>query len=334
MDAWILHTLEPLSTFWLFLIIFATLLALSKGADLLVDEAVSLSLKWGIPKMIVGATIVSLGTTLPEASVSVLAAINGNADLALGNAIGSIIADSALIIGVAAMLGKLYVDPVSINHQGRVQIGAVLLLSVISLPFFSLGEANGRIHQWLGFLLLALLAAYIFTSIHWARSSHTSTELEADQSPLFLMLAKLIGGGALVILSSKLLIPSVELAAVRVGIPQSVIAATLVAFGTSLPELMTAITAARKGHGELAIGNIIGADILNVLFVVGAAAAATPAGLVVPLEFYKLQIPAMLLIVLLFRIFCKAKKMHLGRREGVVMLSLYGLYLLLNYTII
>ncbi len=120
---------------------------------------------------------------------------------------------------------------------------------------------------------------------------------------------------ALVIGSSKILIPAVEITAIRIGIPQGVIAATLVAFGTSLPELVTAITAVRKGHGELAIGNIVGADILNVLFVVGAAAAVTKGGLTVPVSFYKLQIPTMLIIIFAFRHFYKGQRPN-NRSQG------------------
>ena len=117
--------------------------------------------------------------------------------------------------------------------------------------------------------------------------------------------------------------------------PQSIIAATLVAFGTSLPELVTAITAARKGHGELAVGNIVGADILNVLFVVGSAAAVTKGGLSVPVTFYKLQIPAMLLILFVFRFFSKSMKQEeITKAEGLVLLCLYFVYLGMNYAFI
>jgi cation:H+ antiporter len=128
------------------------------------------------------------------------------------------------------------------------------------------------------------------------------------------------------------LIPAVEITAIRVGIPQAIIAATLVAFGTSLPELVTAITAVRKGHGELAIGNIIGADILNVLFVVGSSAAVTAGGLHVPSSFFKLQIPTMLLVLIIFRLFSVNKKMVINKKEGLLLFSFYVIYLILNFT--
>lgn len=348
MEAIIHSYLDLIPTFGLVFTICAMLYTLSKGADILVDEAVKLSLRWGISKMIIGATIVSLGTTLPEASVSVLAAINGNPDLALGNAIGSIIADTGLIIGIAAILGHLPVDKVVVERQGKIQVWAGILLAVVSLPFLSGGKGN--ISQWVGWLFLALLLIYIYISIKWSKNSNlleanneslsleneaaiTDGVLDQEKKSIVNLMLKLIFGIFLVIGSSKILIPAVEISAIRVGIPQSIIAATLIAFGTSLPELVTAITAVRKGHGELAIGNIVGADILNVLFVVGSAAAVTSGGLDVPLNFYKLQIPTMVIILVTFRLFSRGKNNEeITKKEGIVLLVMYLIYLILNYT--
>ncbi len=332
MEAFIHAFLSDLNLIFLFSIIALTLFTLSKGADILVEEAVSLSVHWGVPKMIIGATIVSLGTTLPEASVSVMAAVAGNPDLALGNAIGSIIADTGLIIGLAAMIGKLPVDQLVVDKQGKIQYLAGILLAVVSLPFLSSGP-EGRISQPMGFLFLVLLVLYIHKSLVWAKEDNSVEMLiEEEKSPVILQMVKLLLGITLVILSSKVLIPAVEITALRVGIPQSVIAATLVAFGTSLPELVTAITAVRKGHGELAIGNIVGADILNVLFVIGAAATVTRGGLLVPTAFYKLQIPTMLIILFAFRQFTKKKDDSITTKEGLFLFGIYAVYIVLNYT--
>lgn len=333
MEAWIAGYFETLPTLVLFGIIAAFLWALGKGADILVEEAVSISLHLRIPKAVVGATIVSLGTTLPEVSVSVFAAIGGNPDLALGNAIGSIIVDTGLILGIAAMMGALPVDENILKRQGLIQIGAVVMLAVVCLPFLSPGE-GGSIPQWMGFAFLGLLALYVYMSMKWSKKTGGAPEevLHEERSPVIVQLFKLFLGAGVVILSSKFLIPAVEISAVRIGIPQAIIAATLVAFGTSLPELVTAITAVRKGHGELAVGNIVGADILNVLFVIGSAAAATSGGLLVPESFYKLQIPTMLLVVGLFRIFSKSKGHTISRREGFLLFAFYIIYLVLNFT--
>lgn len=331
MEAIIHGYLTSFQTLVLLFVVAFTLYTLSKGADILVDEAVSLSLHWGISKMIIGATIVSLGTTLPEATVSVLAAVKGNPDLALGNAIGSIIVDTSLIIGLAAFVGNLTVDPVTIERQGKLQILAGILLAVVSLPFLSRGN-TGNISQWMGIFFLILLATYIYVSMKWAKNSESNNmDLEEEKSSVIVQMLKLLFGITLVIGSSKVLIPAVEITAIRVGIPQSVIAATLVAFGTSLPELVTAITAVRKGYGELAIGNIVGADILNVLFVVGGAASVTKGGLDVPVNFYRLQIPFMLIALFTFRFLSKSKEKRISKAGGVVLFIIYISYLILNY---
>jgi len=323
-------------TIALFIVIAFSLVILSKGADILVDEAVSLSIRWGIPKMIIGATIVSLGTTLPEATVSVMAAVKGNPDLALGNAIGSIIADTGLIIGISALIGKLPVDKSVVNRQGKIQLLAGFLLAIVALPIFS-KTGQGNISQITGGIFVLLLVAYILITIHWSRTAHGAMDkLEEDEVQLTIVLLKLVVGVVLVVASSQILISSVEIAAVRVGIPQGIIAATLVAFGTSLPELVTCVTAVRKGHGEIAIGNIVGADILNVLFVIGSSALVTKGGLDVPAVFYRLQIPAMLIILTAFRIFTsKAEEgEEINKIEGMVLFGMYAIYIVLNYLMI
>lgn len=318
-----------------------TLYTLSKGADILVDEAVALSVKWGVPKMIIGATIVSLGTTLPEAAVSVGAALQGNPDLALGNAVGSIICDTALIIGLASFIAPLQLDKSLTNKQGWLQFGSGLLLIAVSIPWLSMDSGfnqDGNISQFVGFGFVLLLLIYLISSIKSVKSIDGLGELvdeiaeEGKSSSSIVVMFKLILGIALIIISSKILIPTVEFAAVRVGIPQSVIAATLVAFGTSLPELVTAVTAARKGHGELAIGNIIGADILNVLFVVGVSASVTGAGLVVPSSFFTFQFPVMMIALLVFRATTLFAKKAITRKHGAVLFGLYLIYLFLSFS--
>lgn len=315
--------------------LLVSLYTVGKGADILVDNAVSLSLQWGIPKMVLGATLVSLGTTVPEASVSVVAAIQGNSDLSLGNAIGSIIVDTGLIIGIAALLGNLPIDKMLVKRQGRLQFIFALLLALVCLPIFS-NDGTGKIYQWVGFVFVFFLCCYMYLSFKWAKdSSHEAGKQEKSEEEkkgnvaleLFLMFL----GIAIVVISSKILIPSVAIVAKKIGIPQSIIAATIVAFGTSVPELVTAITSVRKGVGELAVGNVVGADILNVLFVLGVSAAVTPQGISVPFYFYYLQIPSMLLILIVFR-FCSTRKSGvIGRVEGAILFSSYIVYLILNF---
>ena len=328
-----------LHTIWLFVIIAITLYLLGKGADMLVEEAVTLSTRWGIPQTLIGATIVSLGTTTPEAAVSVFAAVQGDPDIALGNAVGSIICDTGLILGTAALIAPLPLNRKIVNRQGWLQLGAGFLLVIACLPFGSLGTTfadGGRLPRVMGFVFLILLVAYMWQSIRWSRD--VDSTMEADQSHgesanTVLVVVKLLFGILLVVAASSVLIPAVKIVAERVKVPESIIAATLVAFGTSLPEFVTAVTAARRGHGELAVGNVIGADILNVLFVAGASAAVTGSGLEAPTHFFRLLFPLMLFILIVFRVGIFVSGDRLKRPFGVVLIAAYLFVTILSYKI-
>jgi cation:H+ antiporter len=338
MEDWIEHIMTSLHGGVLFFLIALMLYVLGKGADLLIDEAVVLSEHWGVPKVLIGATIVSLGTTTPEAAVSVLAAVQGSADLALGNAVGSILCDTGLILGIAALIAPLPLDRAIVNRQGWVQLGSGILLVVACLPFTALGttlSTGGRLPQMAGLGFLGLLVIYLWLSIRWTRVGPASslsdgTETE-DTGSTWVGLVKLIAGIGIVVGSSWILIPAVREAAVRLHIPESIIAATLVAFGTSLPELVTAVTAARRGHGELAVGNVVGADILNVLFVAGAAAAVTAGGLPAASYFFRLLFPAMLVVLVVFRCGIFLSGSTLKRPFGVILIGMYIAVTVLSY---
>ena len=316
----------------LILVIAALLLALGKSADVLVDEAVTLAERARIRKIIVGATIVSLGTTTPEAAVSVFAALKGQPGLALGNAVGSVICDTGLILGLAATMAPLPLDRSVVNRQGWVQLGAGILLVASCWAF------GDRLPRPAGFAFLALLGLYIWKSISWSKR----TLLEAEQfhehhgasEAVGAAAAKLVGAVACVVAASHVLIPAVEIAAKAAGVPEHIIAATLVAFGTSLPELVTAVSAVRKGQGELAVGNVIGADILNVLFVTGAACAVTAGGLAVPPEFFKVHFPFMLAVLVFFRVGIFMSRDTMKRPFGLLLLASYAGYLVVQYAVL
>ena len=257
--------------------ILAILAVLGKAADWLVGEAVVLSERSGLPKVIIGATVVSLGTTAPEAAVSVLAALQGNPDLALGNAVGSIICDTGLILGVACLILPLKLPRQIVNRQGWLQFAAGWLLVAACWPWGTGAnpfKQGGVMPQWMGFVFVGLLIGYLYLSVRWAKSIGGPSELEEFEhdvsASLPYILGKLFVAVTLVVSTSHVLIPAISEAAERLGVPGAIVAATIVAFGTSLPELVTAVTAARRDHGDLAVGNIVGADILNVLFVAGA----------------------------------------------------------------
>ena len=335
MDDSLQELMASLPWWGLALAVVVCLAVLGKGADWLVKEAVSLSEKSGIPKVIIGATIVSLGTTVPEAAVSVLAALDGKPELALGNSVGSIICDTGLILGLACLISPLQLPAIVVNRYGWVQIFAGVLLVACAWPWSDPRSAftiGGVLPQWVGWLFLGLLAVYLWVSVRWSRGT-PAIHLEAVEAPagesLTRSIIKLILSIAVVVVASKFLIPAVTESAMRLDVPPSVIAATLVALGTSLPELVTAVTAARRGHGDLAVGNVVGADILNVLFVAGAAASVTPGGLTAEPHFFQLLFPFMLGILLVFRIRMSFSRKPLKVAFGIVMLACYVVFVVL-----
>ena len=324
----------------LFLIIAVTLYTLGKGADWLVDEAVALSTRWGLGKAVIGATIVSVGTTTPEAAVSVLSALQGKPGLALGNAVGSIICDTGLIIGLASLIAPLPLNRQLASRLSNVQVGAGILLVAACFPWASPAKVftqGGVLPQLVGVVFVILLGLYIWQSIRWAGSMPSETEnteeSHTEEGNTLGILAKLIGSIAIIVVSAQILIPAVSVMAERIGVPKHIISATLVAFGTSLPELVTAITAVRRGHGELAVGNIIGADILNVLFVAGVSAAATQGGLQADGQFFQFLFPAMLFILIVFRCGIFVSGDQLKRPFGIVLVATWLLVTILSYVL-
>jgi len=335
-DETLLHQLVAGFPTWVLLIlIVACITMLSKGADWMIDGAVQLARRTGLPRIVIGATIISLGTTMPEAFVSVMAAWMGNPGLALGNGVGSIIADTGLIFGLSCMLVIMPVNRFILNRTGWVQVGSASLLVAISVGVLGIMDGQPILGRWVGVLFLTLLAGYMYITYVWAKQGAEIEGEEADDSPLLglgissLMVA---GGLFLVIVGARILIPSAAEIASRMGVPEDVIAATMVAFGTSLPELMTAIAAIRKGHPEITVGNIVGADVLNCLFVVGAAAVAKP--LAIPSNFFIFHFPTMLLILFSFRFFIHINKDGRFRRvQGAWLLGIYLVYVIAQYTV-
>ena len=282
-----------------------------KGCRLDDRRVVDLAKRTGIPKIVIGATVISLGTTLPEAFVSVMAAFMGNPGLALGNGVGSIIADTGLIFGLTCILASAVpVNRYILNRTGWVQVGAATLLVAISLISLWASSDTPVLGRSVGVFFLILLGCYLYLTYWWAKSgSAQMTPEEDDDHELMDMLQcwlMVIGGLVLVVIGARVLVPAASEIAVRFGVPEDVIAATMVAFGTSLPELMTAISAIKKGYPEITVGNIVGADVLNCLFVIGAAATAKP--LAIPENFFYFHFPAMLIILWSFRLFITMNK--------------------------
>jgi cation:H+ antiporter len=298
----------------------------------MINGAIALARLTRLPEIIIGATIISLGTTLPEVFVSVTAAWTGNPGLALGNGVGSIICDTGMILGLTCLLARVPVDKYILNRAGFVQLGAATLMVLLSLHAYYISPEAPTLQRWVGILFLILLVGYLYLSFRWSKEN---TAPNTDDDPvgmdnIFRTVVSLVGGLVGIFIASRILIPSAAEGAIRAGVPQDVVATTLVAFGTSLPELVTAVTAVRKGHPQIMVGNVVGADVLNCLFVVGAATVASP--LHVPPNFFILHFPAMLLILYSFRLFIHMNKDGWFKRiQGAWILGIYFGYLLLQY---
>ena len=339
-DETLLQSLVAGQSTWVLLIIIVVCIAmLSKGADWMIDGVVDLATRTGLPKIVIGATVVSLGTTLPEAFVSVMAAYMGNPGLALGNGVGSIIADTGLIFGLTCVLAVVPVNRFILNRTGWVQVGSATLLVVIAVWLLLTADEGSEpmLGRGIGLFFLVLLVGYLYTTYRWAKQG--GDVMVDDDDPageelrgLLLCWLMVVGGLVLIVLGARVLVPAASEIAVRFGVPEDVIAATMVAFGTSLPELMTAIAAVRKGHPEITVGNIVGADVLNTLFVIGAAAAAAP--LAIPDNFYYFHFPAMLIILYSFRVFISMNKEGVFYRwQGIWLLGVYLTYVILQYAL-
>ena len=321
----------------LVLITAACIFILSKGADWMIDGVVNLARRTGLPRIVIGATIVSLGTTTPEAFVSVMAAWMGNPGLALGNGVGSIIADTGLIFGLTCLLTRVPINRFILNRTGWIQVGTATLLVVISLFALIAAPQEPVLGRAVGLLFLVLLAGYMYLTYLWAKqgAGRAFAEDEIDLSELSSLPKcwwQLIAGLVSVIAGARVLVAAASELAARLGMPEDVIAATIVAFGTSLPELMTAVASVRRGHPEIMVGNVVGADVLNCLFVIGAAAAARP--LAIPPNFFTFHFPAMLVILYSFRGFIfMNRKGFFERWQGGWLLGVYIVYVILQYAL-
>lgn len=317
---------------WLWLMAAGAIVLLVYGADRAVSAAVTMARALGMSTVIIGATVVSLGTTAPETAVSVSAAFQGKPGLALGNGIGSVICNMALIFGLCACLRNLPKDRFVLKRQGLLQFGSAGLLIAIAA---GLAVAHGSIRgvtmpRLVGVVFLVVIAGYLAASVRWARQ-HPEALPPAARPPedqalrnvrtVAMSLLLLMAGLALVIGGAQVMVGSVSEICLRYGVPPNVLAVTLIAFGTSLPELVTAIMAIVRGHPELLVGNVVGANILNVLFVIGASNLAARLG--VPSEFYYLHFPIVLAVLGLFTLFIFLRGDTFRRWQGAVLLTIF-----------
>ena len=298
---------------------------LIKGADFFVDGASSIAVKLGVPQLVIGLTIVALGTSAPEAAVSISAAVDGNNGISIGNVIGSNIMNVLVILGVTSVITTLTVKAATVKVDIPVMIGATLLMLLW-------GVIGGTLNKVTGIVFLLGLATYIGYLIWYAKTTDASDEGEGIKDlKLWMIPLFILGGLGAIVLGSKLAVLGASNLAKVFGVSDRLIGLTIVALGTSLPELITSITAARKGNADIAIVNIVGSNIFNILFILGMTSVLIDLpfrarGANFLIDGIIALIVAVLLLVLVFR------EKKLGRGEGILMLlgyAAYFIYLLL-----
>ena len=290
------------------------------------EGAVGIAYKLQVPKVLIGIVLVGFTTTAPEFTVSLIAALGGYPEIALGNAVGSVIADDAL----AMSLGIIFAPSAILVQAKTIKTYGLFLLGVIFLSFVLVYD--GMVSRIEGILLLVILVGYLsFVFLGEKKRKRTqsdegrSTEIFASTNPgkLGVQITHFLIGLSGVLLASRFLVDSAVNSARIFGVSEAVIGLTLVAIGTSLPEIATCIIASRKGHGDLAFGDILGADLLNILWIVGASSAANP--MRVPLRMIYFSFPIMLFFVSLLLLFSWTGH-KLTKWEGYFMLFFYMLY--------
>ena len=308
------------------------LVLLIKGGDWFVDGATDIAEHFHVPELIIGATVVSLGTTLPEVMVSATSAISGHGEIAYGNAIGSIICNTALIAAITVA-----VRPTPIDSKALVlPVGFFFTAAIIYCLNTYLTGYFGRP---IGFVLLVILALYLFFTVRQGLKNPSQSQQETEtkqERSLGVSVLMLIVGAALIAAGAKLLVDNGTLIAQALGVPESVIALTFVALGTSLPELVTAITSLVKGHGSLSLGNVIGANILNLVLVSGVSIVLKPFAIPQSSTLFGvnatlvLDIPLMLFVMAFLTLpALLTKKLH--RSQGIILLCVYAGFCALQF---
>ncbi len=327
-----------------FLLVFGLIL-LIKGGDWFVDAATGIAKRFKLPELLIGATVVAIGTTLPEVMTSAMGAMSGEEGIAYGNAIGSIVCNTALIAAITIAIKPGKADKKSLIFPVCFFFGVA--------AFYALNAyIGGRFALWTGIVLLAAFVVYMVINVLNMKKNPAEDEPEegalpecelpeASESKFGLVkdIAVLVGAALVIAVGAYLLVESATAIAISLNVPQTVIALTVVALGTSLPELVTAITALMKGHGALSLGNIIGANIFNLVLVSGAAITINPFDVPVNATFLGLNTSLVFDIPLVFAAMAILTvptifKGKLERWQGISLLSLYGAYCVLQFVLI
>ena len=308
------------------------LVLLIKGGDWFVDGATGIAHRFHVPELIIGATVVSIGTTLPEVMVSATSAVGGQGEIAYGNAIGSIICNTALIAAITVAIKPAPVDRKALNMP-------VTFFFVSAAVYCVVAYFLGFFYRWVGFVLLAIFALYMILTIRQGFKNPVPAEEEKEEkkSSLIKEIILLVVGAALIAVGARLLVDNGTIIAEKLGVPESVIALTFVALGTSLPELVTAITSLIKGHGALSLGNVIGANIFNLVLVSGVSVSLAPFEVPQSSTLFGqnaslvLDIPVMLAGMALLTLPALLRK-KLSRVQGILLLLIYAGFCVVQFT--
>lgn len=310
----------------LFLIGFVLI---TKGADIFINCTVDIGKKTKISEIILGATIVSFATTLPELTVSLFASLDGHTTMSLGNAVGSIICNTGLVLGLVA-----FISPFSVDKKMFFSKSVLLLICVILLLLLGIDKS---ITQTDSIVLLAMLAIYMYSNYKSvvekgskSRINNTSKVKGNNNLGEWIRIALLFALGLIMmILGSRLLVDNGVIIAEWIGVPQGVISLTVIALGTSLPELVSSLTAIKKNHHAISVGNILGANILNIVSVIGIS--SIPNDIPILSQNMSIDFPFMI-VLLLILILPTIKKNKLYRFQGLIMLIVYLIYIGILYT--
>lgn len=300
---------------------------LVKGADFFVEGASSAAKMLKVPTLIIGMTIVAMGTSLPETSVSIAASITGNNALAVSNAVGSNIFNLMVVLGICALMAELKVSKDVLKRDYPFSVFCAILLLIVG----SIGMTLGRVDGIIFLVIFAAFIVFLIKSAMDARKRGEISEKEAEMNeemsemedlPVWKCILYIVGGAVAIKFGGDFVVDSAANIAKTFGVSQTLIGLTICALGTSLPELVTSIVAARKNELDMAIGNVVGSNVFNILMVLGIAAAVSP------IEFLMeniIDIAILLVFSLITWLFCVTRK-KIGRIEGATMLVLYAGY--------
>ena len=304
-----------------YVVLVVSFFALIKGADIFVEGASSLAKKLGVPSIIIGLTVVAMGTSAPEAAVSISAATTGNNGIALGNVIGSNLFNLLVVLGVCMVITKLPTQRETLTRDFPWNIIATAAVILFIVLF-----GDNQITRLEGAALLVLFVSYMAYIIYKTLKNRETSDEEIEEISLVKSVIFLVGGLALVVVGGDLVVDSATAIAKSWGASDKLVGLTIVAMGTSLPELVTSIVAAKKGESEMAIGNVIGSNLFNLLFILGMTSVIMPVAATLLVD------SIFLLAVTVMMFVFAATGSRLQRAEGAVALLCYGGYL--AYTII